>query len=60
MLLICFLKNRHQKTTTFFSPLIDFILQPTYGIILYQEQIMQIVAVFAKYSLAQADLLELL
>ncbi|MBT1576938.1 DNA polymerase III subunit alpha ['Elaeagnus angustifolia' witches'-broom phytoplasma] len=51
-----FLKNRHQKTTTFFSPLIDFILQPTYGIILYQEQIMQIVAVFAKYSLAQADL----
>ncbi|WP_252861456.1 DNA polymerase III subunit alpha [New Jersey aster yellows phytoplasma] len=51
-----FLKNRHQKTTTFFSPLIDFILQPTYGIILYQEQIMQILAVFAKYSLAQADL----
>ncbi len=51
-----FLKNRHQKTTSFFSPLIDFILQPTYGIILYQEQIMQILAVFAKCSLAQADL----
>jgi DNA polymerase-3 subunit alpha len=51
-----FLENRLQKKTTFFSPLIDFILRPTYGIILYQEQIMQIVSVFAKYSLAQADL----
>jgi len=33
------------------------ILQPTYGIILYQEQVMQIAQVMAGYSLGEADLL---
>ncbi|WP_438864177.1 DNA polymerase III subunit alpha [Neptunicella sp.] len=33
------------------------ILQPTYGIILYQEQVMQIAQVMAGYSLGGADLL---
>ncbi len=33
------------------------ILQPTYGIILYQEQVMQIAQVLACYSLGAADLL---
>ncbi|TAA43773.1 DNA polymerase III subunit alpha [Corallincola spongiicola] len=33
------------------------ILQPTYGIILYQEQVMQIAQVLAGYSLGGADLL---
>ncbi|WP_306169147.1 DNA polymerase III subunit alpha [Halomonas sp. MMSF_3323] len=33
------------------------VLQPTYGIILYQEQVMQIAQVMAGYSLGQADLL---
>lgn len=33
------------------------ILEPTYGIILYQEQVMQIAQVLAKYSLGGADLL---
>ncbi|MBO1519769.1 DNA polymerase III subunit alpha [Oceanisphaera pacifica] len=32
-------------------------LEPTYGIILYQEQVMQIAQVLAGYSLGQADLL---
>ncbi|MGQ7246725.1 DNA polymerase III subunit alpha [Halomonas sp. V046] len=33
------------------------VLSPTYGIILYQEQVMQIAQVMAGYSLGQADLL---
>lgn len=32
------------------------ILEPTYGIIVYQEQIMQIASVFAGFSLSQADI----
>ncbi|MCB8890468.1 DNA polymerase III subunit alpha [Vreelandella malpeensis] len=33
------------------------VLTPTYGIILYQEQVMQIAQVMAGYSLGQADML---
>ncbi|MBM6551678.1 DNA polymerase III subunit alpha [Marinomonas ostreistagni] len=33
------------------------VLEPTYGIILYQEQVMQIAQVLAKFSLGGADLL---
>ncbi|WP_106478941.1 DNA polymerase III subunit alpha [Phytohalomonas tamaricis] len=33
------------------------VLEPTYGIILYQEQVMQIAQVLAGYSLGQADML---
>ena len=33
------------------------ILQPTYGVILYQEQVMQIAQVLANYTLGGADLL---
>ena len=36
---------------------IDPILEPTYGIIIYQEQIMRIATDFAGYSLEEADLL---
>ncbi len=39
------------------DPSIDDILKPTYGIIVYQEQIMKIAQLFAGYSLSQADLL---
>lgn len=38
-------------------PLLKPILEPTYGIILYQEQVMQIAQVLAGYSLGEADLL---
>lgn len=33
------------------------VLEPTYGVILYQEQVMQIAQVLAGYSLGQADML---
>ncbi|AWL12597.1 DNA-directed DNA polymerase [Saliniradius amylolyticus] len=36
---------------------LEEILKPTYGVILYQEQVMQIAQVMAGYSLGSADLL---
>ncbi len=38
-------------------PTLATILQPTYGVILYQEQVMQIAQVLAGYTLGGADLL---
>ncbi len=38
-------------------PWLEPILKPTYGVILYQEQVMQIAQVLANYSLGAADLL---
>ncbi len=38
-------------------PLIDGLLKPTYGVIVYQEQVMQIAQKLANYSLGGADLL---
>jgi DNA polymerase-3 subunit alpha len=38
-------------------PKLEPILQPTYGVILYQEQVMQIAQVLAGYSLGSADIL---
>ncbi|MBP5446055.1 MAG: DNA polymerase III subunit alpha [Acholeplasmatales bacterium] len=36
---------------------LEYILKPTYGIIVYQEQIMQIAHDYASYSLGEADVL---
>ena len=49
-------KNGLEKIDYIDDSLID-ILKPTYGIIVYQEQIMQIASTMAGYSLAEADLL---
>ena len=38
-------------------PAVEPILKPTYGVILYQEQVMQIAQVLAGYTLGGADLL---
>ena len=38
-------------------PALEEILKPTYGVILYQEQVMQIAQVLAGYTLGAADLL---
>ncbi len=38
-------------------PLLEKILSPTYGIMVYQEQIMQVAQVMAGFSLGHADLL---
>ncbi len=49
-------KNGLEKID-YFDDCLEPILKNTYGIIVYQEQIMQIASVMAGYSLAEADLL---
>ena len=52
----CEVKNG-QKDLESIHPSIDHILEETQGIIVYQEQVMQIAQVMAGYSLGGADLL---
>ncbi len=52
-----FIKRRHGADVSYPHVLIEPILQPTYGVIVYQEQVMQIAQVMAGYSLGGADLL---
>jgi DNA polymerase-3 subunit alpha len=53
-----FVKRKHkQEPITYPHPSIEWILKDTYGLIVYQEQIMQISQVVGNYSLGQADLL---
>jgi DNA polymerase-3 subunit alpha len=52
----CEVKNGLKKIQSV-HPLIDHILEETQGIIVYQEQVMQIAQVMAGYSLGGADLL---
>lgn len=52
-----FLKNvRNPGNITYIHPLLEPILKPTYGAIVYQEQVMEIVRSLAGYSLGRADL----
>jgi len=53
-----YVERKHGRAVTSFPhPDIEPILRPTYGIILYQEQVMQIAQVLAGYSLGDADIL---
>ena len=52
----CDVKNGVKQRASV-HPLIDHILEETQGIIVYQEQVMQIAQVMAGYSLGGADLL---
>ena len=53
-----FIGGRHgTKQVTYMHPLLEPILKETFGVVLYQEQVMQIVQVLAGFTLGQADLL---
>lgn len=53
-----FIARRHgKKQVNFLHPLLEPILADTFGVILYQEQVMQIASVLAGFTLGQADLL---
>ncbi len=53
-----FMKRKHGEVRVRYDhPLLENILKETYGIIVYQEQVMIIVSSLAGFSLAQADLL---
>ena len=49
-------KNGKEKIE-YIHPNLESILKPTYGIMIYQEQIMQIAQVMADYTLGEADIL---
>ena len=44
-----------KKPIIYFDPALAHILQETYGIMIYQEQVMQVAVQFAGFSLAEAD-----
>ena len=55
-----FISRKHDATNQaidYLHPRLKPVLQPTYGVILYQEQVMQIAQILAGYSLGEADLL---
>jgi DNA polymerase III subunit alpha len=53
-----FMKRKHGLTSIKYEhPRLEPILKETYGIMVYQEQIMQIASTLAGFSLAQADIL---
>ena len=53
-----FIKRRNNHTSIRYeSKKMEPILAPTYGIMVYQEQVMRIASDLANFSLAQADLL---
>lgn len=52
-----YVKNKHNPDQiTYELPCLEKILKPTYGVIVYQEQVMQIVQEMGGYSLGRADL----
>ncbi len=53
-----FVNRKHGRARVVYPhPDLETILKPTYGVILYQEQVMQIAQVLANYSLGAADML---
>ena len=53
-----FVARKHGKEkVTVLDPVLEDILAPTYGIMLYQEQVMQVAQRYAGFSLGKADIL---
>ena len=53
-----YIRRKHgQEKIDYIDPALEPILKNTYGIIIYQEQIMQIAVKLAGYSLGEADIL---
>ena len=53
-----FCNRKHgREKIEYLHPLLEQILKETYGIIVYQEQVMQIAQTLSNYSLGEADLL---
>ena len=53
-----FINRKHGRAKVeYLHPDLKSVLEPTYGIIVYQEQVMQIAQILAGYSLGAADML---
>jgi DNA polymerase-3 subunit alpha len=51
------LRKKGQQTIDYFHPDLEGCLSPTYGVIVYQEQVMQISQIIGGYTLGGADML---
>ncbi len=49
-------KNK-RKSPNYHFPQLQSVLEETYGVIVYQEQVMEIARIFANYTLGEADIL---
>ena len=53
-----FIKRKHgQEVVKYPHPILESILQSTYGVMVYQEQVMQVTSQMAGFTLGQADIL---
>ena len=53
-----FINRKHGKAKVdYMHPMLEATLKPTYGVIVYQEQVMQIAQIMGGYTLGSADLL---
>ncbi len=53
-----FIERRHgRQKISYLFPELEVVLKETYGVIVYQEQVMKIASVIGGYSLGQADIL---
>ena len=52
-----YIQGKHGKQVVYDLEVLKPILEPTYGVILYQEQVMKIASTLANYSLGEADIL---
>lgn len=50
-------RKQNKEKIDYFDKSLEKVLKPTYGIIIYQEQIMQISSIMAGFSLGEADIL---
>lgn len=50
-------RKRKEEKITYLDPCLEDILKNTYGILIYQEQIIQVANVYAGYTLGEADVL---
>jgi len=48
-------RKHGRKRVEYFHPAVEPILKETYGVIVYQEQVMKIAAALANYTMAEAD-----
>ncbi|KTG17639.1 MULTISPECIES: DNA polymerase III subunit alpha [unclassified Guyparkeria] len=51
------LRKKGEQQVEYLHPWLEDVLKPTYGVIVYQEQVMQIAQILAGYTLGGADLL---
>ncbi len=50
-------RKHGEEKPDYLHPLLETVLKETYGVIIYQEQVMQIAQILSGYSLGEADLL---